>query len=415
MALRTLYLQSMLSVNGRNALSGRVLYDRLRQISEETILGHLVYSDEAAEKIKNPLLKPDVISSSLLQEFRPNVVFVEGGLFASADGSWKLPENMATEFCQSGGVLIVADVDVNEFHHKKAHYWNAGNIFRAFAKYGDHDDPHPVYGADRSRFWKGGRQILCDPKKMLISEWVRPIYDGVPEILVGLPVRLARWESLVASCNNDTTGTLHEDIWEDQIDPCPFAAAAQIGSGFAVLIAGQVSDDVWLQGCTHNTRWLTNLAAFLVSAAEADLVRRRSHRRSPHLLFLSHRSTDKQTISVIANAIKDRGVNVWFDAEQLIPSQSLTAEISQALGKMTAFVLFWSSNCVGAPWVERELNSAVALLVEGAVPLIIVRLDDTPVPTIVADIFRIEALGEAAEHTGARIVNAITRLHPNAG
>jgi TIR domain-containing protein len=144
-------------------------------------------------------------------------------------------------------------------------------------------------------------------------------------------------------------------------------------------------------------------------------VRRRSHRKSPHLLFLSHRSTDKTIVSAIATSIKNQGVNIWFDKEQLVPSQSLTAEISSALDRMTAFVLFWSSSCVGAPWVERELNSAIALLIEKSIPLIIVRLDDTPIPSIVADIFRIESRGETADDVGKRISDAVKKLQRNIG
>jgi len=102
--------------------------------------------------------------------------------------------------------------------------------------------------------------------------------------------------------------------------------------------------------------------------------------------------------------------DVWLDAERLTPSQSLTEEISRALGSMTHFVLFWSSYCVGAPWVERELNSAVALLIERAIPILIVRFDRTPVPTIVADLFRIEALDQTNDAIGARIVEAVERL-----
>jgi hypothetical protein len=147
-----------------------------------------------------------------------------------------------------------------------------------------------------------------------------------------------------------------------------------------------------------------------LNEAQAELVRRRSHRRSLELLFLSHRSIDKKTVTEVANAIKRGGINVWLDSEQLVPSQSLTAEINRALGKMTAFVLFWSSHCVNAPWVERELNSAIALLIQQSIPLMVVRLDNTQVPPIIADVFRIEAVGATADDIGARIVDAVSRL-----
>jgi hypothetical protein len=334
---------------------------------------------------------------------------LEGGLVITNDGDWRFPENEATKFCEDGGVLIVSDVDLNELIVKKEGYLKTAKFFGARVRYGNNDF-EPVYGADEDRYWRSFRQILYKPDKMIISEWLRPIYNGVPEILAGIPGCLSQYQSLVASCNSDTTGILDSDIWIDRVNACPFASAAQIGFGFAVLIAGNVSGDVWLEGCKHNTTWLTNLAAFLVDTAASDRSRRQSHRRSPHLLSLSHRSIDKPTVSAIARKIKSEGVNVWLDEDRLVPSQSLTAEISSALDKMTHFVLFWSSNCVGAPWVERELNSAIALLIERSVPLIIVRLDQTPVPSILADLYRIESLDLTAEATGVRIADAVARL-----
>ena len=410
MALRTLYLQRYLSINGRNAIGGRALYDRFHELSEETLLAHIVYHDEDFAGIKDARLRSDVASQALLRDFQPNVVFIEQGLFANSQGIWKVPEDITREICNSGGVIIVADVDHNELREHKDHYRQAASFFKTQASYGPEDLNDPVYGSDERRFWRGYRQILCDPAKMVISDWIRPIYEGIPEILVGLPIRLASWESIIASCNSDSTGTLQLDQWVDQIDVCPFAAAAQVGNGFAVLIAGNVSGDAWLDGCPNNTTWLTNLADFLVNAALSDHGRRTSHRRSPYTLFLSHRSSDKKVVALVAKAIKHAGVNVWLDAEQLIPGQSLVAEINRALGQMTHFVLFWSSHCLGAPWVERELNSAVSLLVEKKVPLFIVRLDNTPVPSLIADLLRIEAAGEMPDMIAAQLVRSVERL-----
>jgi TIR domain len=309
---------------------------------------------------------------------------------------------------RSGGILIVADVESNELRRRDAHYQKAATFFKAHrANYGSGS---PIYGADKRRYWEHHRQILCDPAKMFISEWIRPVYEGIPEILVSDPICLVASETVVASGNSDSTGTLCLDVWVDEISSCPFAAAAQVGDGFAVLIAGLVSNDVWLKGCSHNSIWLTNLAAFLVDTAEANRARRQSRFRSPHLLFLSHRSTDERIVSAIAKSITRRGVNIWFAEERLVPGQSLIAEINQALGKMTHFVLLWSLACVGAAWVERELNAALTLLIERHIPLIIVRLDRTPVPEIIGDLVRIEAIGESEDAVGARIVATIDRL-----
>jgi hypothetical protein len=408
--LRTIYLQRYLSINGRRALSGRALFDRFKEMSEEILLGHAIYDDEAFSKIAEPALKQDVVNHSLVRDFRPDVIYVEGGLFANDEGAWKVPREIADEVCSNGGVIIVADVDHNLLYQQKKHYIEAGPFFKALAMYGKQNPEEPVYGLDETSFWKGYRQILCKPEKMVLHEWIKPVYSGIPNILVGLPIRLALWESILASCNSDTTGTLQSDSSVDRVDACPFASVSQRDTGYLVLIAADVSDDVWLQGCPHNTKWLTNVAEFLVDQARSERARRTSHRRSPHLLFLSHRSTDKWIVRQVASAIKKRGLGVWFDEEQLMPSQSLVEEIDHALEKMTHYLLFWSLSCINAPWINKELRSAVSLLIEKKIPLFVICLDETPVPAIIADIFRIEAVGYTSEEIGSRIAEAVKRL-----
>ena len=118
--LRIVYLQARLSVNGRNALKGRALYDRFSEMSDDALLAHIVLDDMDAASYRD--LQSDIISHSQLRQFEPSVIYIEGGLFTNTDGWWKVPISVATEFCQSGGVVIVADVDHNELYQNKAHY-----------------------------------------------------------------------------------------------------------------------------------------------------------------------------------------------------------------------------------------------------------------------------------------------------
>jgi hypothetical protein len=66
----------------------------------------------------------------------------------------------------------------------------------------------------------------------------------------------------------------------------------------------------------------------------------------------------------------------------------LIDEVNAGLETMTHFALFWSQQCVDAPWVKREPNAAVTMLLEKQIPLLVVRLDTTPVPAIIADLLR---------------------------
>lgn len=408
MSLRTLYLQKALNVNGRHSLAGRRLYDTLRQQSDDCLLGHIVLSNEEAARYSDPRLKADIISYDLVKQLDPTLIYIEGGLF-SHECTWRIPREFAEELVNQGVVLIVADVDVNELSHKKKCYKDAANFLGSVADYGPDDDDDPVYGVDEVSFWKGHRQIVCLPEKMVISDWLRPVYSDVSEILVGLPVKLVGWEDLLASANGNTTKVLQLDVWIDD-DCCPFATAARRGHGYVVFIAGLVSSDVWLERCPDNVKWLSNIAQFLVEEASHDRRRSTSHLRSPFTLFLSHRSVNKARVEPVADEIKRKGVGIWLDKERLAPSDSLIGEISRGLEQMTHFVLFWSNDCVGAPWVERELHAATAQLIQRRLPILIVRLDSTPVPAILADLFRIEGEGLSPSEIADAVVSAVERI-----
>jgi hypothetical protein len=60
--------------------------------------------------------------------------------------------------------------------------------------------------------------------------------------------------------------------------------------------------------------------------------------------------------------------------------------------------------------VTREWRAAAAALAERDIPIIIVRLDTTAVPAIMADLFRIEALGLDAAQTALAISDVVARL-----
>lgn len=292
----------------------------------------------------------------------------------------------------------------------KSHYLKAGVLTKGYASYGPNNGRFVEYGSDESSCWEGHRQIVCKPSKMIFNDWLQPIYDRVDEILVGLPVKLSSWQGLLASGNQGSTGCLQNDEWTDPNSCCPFASIAQVGSGFVVFIAGNVSSDVWCSRCPQNTIWLSNICQFLESEAQQEIKRSLSHFRSPYSVFLSHRSVDKKLVRGVAEKLKSNGVGIWFDEDKLVPSDSLVMEIDKGLAGMTHFTLFWSEACVGAPWVERELSSAVKQLIDAKIPLLVVRLDLTSVPAIIGDLYRIEAQDMASDEIGDYISSALEKL-----
>lgn len=413
--MRTLYLQQMPSIVGRQALAGRKLFDEFSTISEESLLSFAIISDDEAQKThKN--VKNDFLSQTQLSRFAPDVIYIEGGLFYRDEETWRIPRPMLEDFVFEGGVALIADIDRNHLYEGKTSYRAAASFLGASARYsvshlGETDSRFPVYGIDQTNNWDSAQNVICKPEKMIKSGWLAPIYDGIGEILAVQPCALESFgSSIVASGNCDTTGTLHQDRWVDERDCCPFAIARQYGTGYVVTIAAVVSDDGITEHCPDNIRWLTRLASFLLSHAVADKKRRTSRYTSPEKLFLSHRSVNKQTVKDVSRELSRKGIDFWLDEEQLVPSDSLVEEISRGLAEMTKFVLFWSKNCVDAPWVHRELNAAISKLIENKIPIMIVRLDKTDVPDIVRDLLRIEAYELTIEETAAQMAKAVDTI-----
>lgn len=407
--LRIIYLQSSLSINGRSSLKGRILYDELREVAGETLLAHFIVPDADYIKISSDSrIKDDVLSYSMVNKFNPTFIYIEGGLFANDDGMWKIPKDFAEILCERGTVIVVADNDTDDLIKYKKHYEEAFLFFNSFVDYGD--GLTPLYGCDFTSYWRSETTLLCKPSKMIFSQWLSSVYKGIESIMVDRPIKLISYSDILATGNQGTTGTLQDDRWKEQTDVCPFASVKRHGYGYLVFMTGWFSADVYSENCRDNPIWMKNVAQFLTSESQKEAARSKSHLKSQYCLFISHRSVNKDIVRKVVSRIKEKGIGVWFDEEELIPSNSLVAEISRGLESMTHFVLFWSCDCVNAPWVARELQSAIAKLIENRLPLIIVRLDDDPVPAILADIYRIEGSGKPEVHLGDAIVETVEAL-----
>jgi hypothetical protein len=278
-ALRVLYLTTALSVNGRDAFRGRRLFDRLRGVSEEAVVGHVVWGPEFDDAPVPSEFMNDVVRRSVLDELRPNVIYLEGGLCPMPSGEWRFPRLLLESLVRDGAVAIVADADQRVLAAEKAAYRDAATFLGAHADYGADDGPDPVYGADLTSYWRSPRTVVVAPEGMGISAWLKPVYEHVDEIVVDSPVRLSSWSELLATCNLDSSGTLRHDLWVNEHDPVPFASVRPLGDGFMVLIAGGVSSDHLLERCPGNTDWLVRVAQFLVDEAEKDTSRRSALRR----------------------------------------------------------------------------------------------------------------------------------------
>ncbi len=95
-------------------------------------------------------------------------------------------------------------------------------------------------------------------------------------------------------------------------------------------------------------------------------------------VFLSHAGEDKARFVVpLAERLRASGLDVWVDAWEMLPGDSLVTKIfDEGLDNASAVIVVISRNSLTKPWVTEELDAAVVKRIEEGSQLIPVILDD---------------------------------------
>ena len=103
-------------------------------------------------------------------------------------------------------------------------------------------------------------------------------------------------------------------------------------------------------------------------------------------VFISHNKADRVTARMLAIALVEQGVDVWFDEWEIRPGDSITGGIEAGISDADVFVLVWSKSASKSNWVDTELRAILRRRVDDATLKIVpVIIDDTPLPALVAD------------------------------
>lgn len=126
----------------------------------------------------------------------------------------------------------------------------------------------------------------------------------------------------------------------------------------------------------------------LVRNAVAAYVEGLSRLTKPSIhAFVCYASEDRTVARELAKTLSQLGADVWLDEREIRVGDSIVQRINDALGIVSHFLFLLSTNSVNKPWVQRELSSALMLqLSQKGIKILPVRLDDCPIPSILADI-----------------------------
>jgi len=132
-------------------------------------------------------------------------------------------------------------------------------------------------------------------------------------------------------------------------------------------------------------------------------------------VFISHSGIDKEVAEEVAVFLVAEDIGVWFDQWEIGTGDSISGLVNQGLANCTHFLILWSRNSAGSKWVQRELNATVSRAIQNGSPsLIVLRLDDTDVPPLLADIRSIRYRC-GSEEDRRNLILAVAGRNPSGG
>lgn len=138
MAMNVLYLQKLYSKNA-NPLKGRKLYEQFQRSAEACRLGYIV---RPSKDVVEPGFASDVVTYEELDELRPDLVFLEGGLISG--NAWRVPQDVIEKLVTTGAVVFICDVNWNTLYQEREQYESVLKFCRVSAAY-DGSEPVELY------------------------------------------------------------------------------------------------------------------------------------------------------------------------------------------------------------------------------------------------------------------------------
>jgi hypothetical protein len=415
------------AIAGPERIAGKHLYSSMRTSAKRAATAHMIVKDEDFHGAASSF-QEDVVSETEVLSEGFNTIYCEGGPRSSFsdNGAWlpKIDYQLAERFVRQGGIVVYSDVDFNFARKPDDRFCDLTSAW--FSE----SSGYPIYFMDKANASSPSlMEVELSAVKPRVANWLQSAFEQTKTLVVSNAVQLHSVQFPLLFSTQRTVGTLCQDLWwsapyegVDHLKLCyhpngpqrpdllgPFACVKQLGHGFIVTIAAIVSPDRLAKDENDASLFFCSLIESLKKEVELQKETAGFQRFRGIQLFLSHRSTDKPVVQNVANSLRQYGVRIWFDKDKLIPSDSVGLSINGGLQESTHFVLFWSANCVNAPWVEFELGAAITACVEAKKPILIVTLDETPVPASIAQYLRVNGK-QATEGVGAALREAVERL-----
>jgi hypothetical protein len=129
-----------------------------------------------------------------------------------------------------------------------------------------------------------------------------------------------------------------------------------------------------------------------------------------HQVFLSYASADKEIAHKIVKELRERNVNIGFDADELQPGDSIAKALEKTISASDYLVVLLSPNSINSGWLQKELGDTFAKdLTSRDITLLPVIVADCELPKFLAA-YQYLDLRIDLEHGVTRLVDQISIL-----
>jgi hypothetical protein len=130
-------------------------------------------------------------------------------------------------------------------------------------------------------------------------------------------------------------------------------------------------------------------------------------------VFLSHNSRDKPAVRHLAGQLKDIGIKVWLDEEQLVPGRPWQEALEQVVCTAKSAAVLVGKDGMG-PWQDREMRSCLSQFVKRQLPVIPVLLPGAPsepdLPIFLSELTWVDLRGGLTDEGLERLKWGITNV-----
>jgi TIR domain len=127
--------------------------------------------------------------------------------------------------------------------------------------------------------------------------------------------------------------------------------------------------------------------------------------------FISYSHKDKPLAVALKTALVARGCAAWRDEDELRAGDSLAARVADAVHEFEFMAVLVSDASRNSHWVEKELSLATTRgLNDGRVKVMPLRVDETEMPRVIADLVYVPIAEATVESAADRLVRDARRL-----